>query len=84
MLQFAFHGECIKYMNHLTPYLLFPVVLATAEINTIKNEWALMHSIAFEVPVTTTALKSGNNVFIPCGEIRAGVRTPQILMGIIV
>lgn len=49
--------------------------------NTINDEWKLVDKISFETPVTTTAVKWGNNVFIPSGEIKAGVRTPQILMG---
>lgn len=40
--------------------------------------------LPYETPVTTLAIKSGNNVFIPSGEIRAGVRTPSILLGKII
>lgn len=37
-------------------------------------------TIPYPVPVTTTAFWWGNVVMIPSGEIKAGVRTPQILM----
>ncbi|MBS1757483.1 MAG: hypothetical protein JSU03_09410 [Bacteroidetes bacterium] len=47
--------------------------------NTVKNNWVSAGQIPFDVPATTTAVKCGKNVFIAGGEIRAGVRTPQIL-----
>ena len=37
-------------------------------------------TIPYPVPVTTTAFWWDNVVMIPSGEIKAGVRTPQILM----
>ncbi|MCU0395005.1 MAG: hypothetical protein MUF29_03800 [Chitinophagaceae bacterium] len=37
-------------------------------------------NMPFPPPVTTTAFWWDNKVIIPSGEIRAGVRTPQILM----
>ena len=49
--------------------------------NTITNDWQKLADIPFEVPATTTAVLWGNCVFIPSGEIKAGVRTPQILLG---
>ena len=49
--------------------------------NTIKDEWKLIGKIPFVTPVTTTAVKWNESVFIPGGEIKAGIRTPQILMG---
>jgi cyclically-permuted mutarotase family protein len=47
--------------------------------NAQKNKWESMGNIPFDVPVTTTAVKWDNDFILPCGEIRAGVRTPQIL-----
>lgn len=44
-----------------------------------SNEWKIIDTIPFEVPVTTTAVKWGRCIFMPSGEVRAGVRTPQIL-----
>jgi cyclically-permuted mutarotase family protein len=49
--------------------------------NTVTDEWNSIGSIPFEVPVTTTACWWGNGVVIPGGEIKAGVRTPQVLLG---
>ena len=51
--------------------------------NTITDVWTTVGNIPFDIPVTTTAVKWGKDVLIPTGEIRAGVRTPQILLGII-
>lgn len=45
------------------------------------GKWIPLGIIPFETPVTTTAVKSGNFIWIPSGEIRAGVRTPNILIG---
>ncbi len=47
----------------------------------VSGETKTVGSIPFATPVTTTACKWGNQVLIPCGEIKAGVRTPQILLG---
>lgn len=49
--------------------------------DTNKNEWAVVGALPFETPVTTTAFATGDTVFIPSGEIKAGVRSPKILMG---
>lgn len=49
----------------------------------VRNEWSRAGNIPFTTPVTTTALKNNNQVIIPSGEIRAGIRTPRILIGII-
>jgi cyclically-permuted mutarotase family protein len=49
--------------------------------NTVKNKWTSIGQIPFDVPATTTAVKYGKEVFIAGGEIKAGVRTPQILEG---
>ncbi len=46
-----------------------------------KDEWKLEGVTPFVAPVTTSAVKWKEYVFIPSGEIRAGVRTPQILRG---
>ncbi len=49
--------------------------------NTELNEWTAVGYIPFDSPVTTTAVKWDDKVIIPSGEIKAGVRTPQILIG---
>lgn len=51
--------------------------------NTEKDEWVVAGAIPFDTPVTTTAFTIGDTVFIPSGEIRAGVRLPKILMGVL-
>jgi cyclically-permuted mutarotase family protein len=43
------------------------------------NEWQQIGSIPFDMPVTTTAVKWNNAIFLPSGEIKAGVRSPYIL-----
>jgi N-acetylneuraminate epimerase len=47
--------------------------------NTVKNKWTKVDCIPYPVPATTTAVLWDNNIIIPCGEIKAGVRTPWIL-----
>jgi len=47
--------------------------------NTVKDEWAAVGTVPFETPVTTTAVQYRDQVLIPSGEIKAGVRTPRIL-----
>jgi N-acetylneuraminate epimerase len=54
---------------------------AILSYHTIENSWTNKGLIPFEVGVTTTAVSAGNVLWIPGGEIKAGVRTPQILMG---
>lgn len=48
--------------------------------NIATGTCTLAGQMPFPPPVTTTAFWWDNRVIIPCGEIRAGVRTPQILM----
>jgi len=47
--------------------------------DTKKDKWKAFSCIPYDSPVTTTAVKWNNEVIIPGGEIRAGVRTSQIL-----
>ncbi|HEX5025733.1 MAG TPA: hypothetical protein VFV68_10690 [Agriterribacter sp.] len=47
--------------------------------NIVSDEWEVTGTIPFDAPVTTTAVTWNNEVMIPCGEIKAGVRTPGIL-----
>ena len=47
--------------------------------NSTKDEWTRAGNIPFAVPVTTTALQWGDWIILPSGEIKAGVRTAQIL-----
>ncbi|WP_461791757.1 Kelch repeat-containing protein [Pedobacter sp.] len=45
----------------------------------IEDTWTTMGSIKFRPPVTTQAISWGNFIYLPTGEVRAGVRTPKIL-----
>lgn len=47
--------------------------------NTVEDKWKIIDTIPFPVPVTTTAIQWNDEIFIPGGEIKAGVRTTQIL-----
>lgn len=47
--------------------------------NTLTGSWEIIGHIPFDTPVTTTAVKWGNDIFVPGGEIKAGVRTSKIL-----
>ena len=49
--------------------------------NTFNNKWTKLNPIPFPTPVTTTAFLWNKNILIPTGEIKAGVRTPQLLLG---
>ncbi|MBS1558811.1 MAG: hypothetical protein JST69_08775 [Bacteroidetes bacterium] len=52
--------------------------------NTQTDAWKKIGVLPFEGQVTTTAIKWNEEVIIPSGEIRAGVRTPMIRVGKIV
>lgn len=47
--------------------------------HTTTKQWLVVSTIPFDSPVTTTAVCWDGKVYLPSGEIRAGVRTPQIL-----
>jgi cyclically-permuted mutarotase family protein len=49
--------------------------------NTIEDCWTNIGELPGFGPVTTTAVKWNDEIFIPSGEIKPGVRTPQILKG---
>jgi N-acetylneuraminic acid mutarotase len=49
----------------------------------LRDEWRVYGELPFPAPATTTAVRWGDDIVIPGGEIRAGVRTPQILVGTI-
>ncbi|MGV3504935.1 MAG: hypothetical protein ACO1O1_14595 [Adhaeribacter sp.] len=51
------------------------------QYDTLANSWEMAGTIPFEVPVTTTALTWHHQVLLPSGEIKAGIRTPQLLLG---
>jgi len=47
--------------------------------NTVEDKWKVIDTMPFPVPVTTTATQWNDQIYIPGGEIKAGVRTTQIL-----
>lgn len=49
--------------------------------NLKRDQWRKVNAIPFPGQVTTTAIKWNDKVVIPGGEIRAGVRTPKIILG---
>lgn len=49
--------------------------------NTLTNAWAKVGKLMFASQVTTTAVKWGDEIFIPCGEVKPGIRTPDIVKG---
>ncbi len=46
-----------------------------------SKEWSSIGELPFEPPVTTTLLKRNNQLVLPSGEIRAGVRSPFLQTG---
>lgn len=49
--------------------------------HTVEDTWSVVDTIPYETPVTTIALRWGQEVILPSGEIRAGVRSPKLLVG---
>lgn len=43
------------------------------------NAWQVIGTIPYDTPVTTTAVKWNDAIFLPSGETKAGVRSPYIL-----
>lgn len=52
-------------------------------LNLENGAWEKLNPLIGESPVTTTAILHDGKIIIPSGESRAGVRTPQILIGTI-
>lgn len=70
--------ELIQQKNKLQsshPGFSKEIVMYNAE----SDEWTVVGCIPFDSPVTTSAVRWEDEVIIPSGEIKAGVRTPQIL-----
>ena len=51
--------------------------------NTIENKWTKIGEYPYPVQVTTTAVKWGNDIVISNGEIKPGIRTPDVTIGIV-
>ncbi len=48
--------------------------------NTISNKWKKVGEYPYPAQVTTTGVKWGNDIVISNGEIKPGVRTPNIII----
>lgn len=51
--------------------------------NIQENTWTNIGDYPFPAQVTTTAVKWGNNIVISNGEIKPGVRTPSVVIGLV-
>ncbi|WP_419803341.1 Kelch repeat-containing protein [Mucilaginibacter sp.] len=51
------------------------------QYNTIKDTWKKIGELPFYGQVTTTAVLWDQDIFIPCGEIKPGVRTANVVRG---
>lgn len=49
--------------------------------NTVTDVWTKIGELPFLTHVTTTDVKWGNEIVISNGEIKPGVRTPDVMMG---
>ena len=49
--------------------------------NTISNTWMKIGELSFPAHVTTTAVMWGNDIVISNGEIKPGIRTPNVMIG---
>ena len=51
--------------------------------NTLTNRWQKLGELPFYGHVTTTAVIWDKDIFVPCGEIKPGIRTAEVLRGVI-
>ncbi len=49
--------------------------------NTITDRWTHLDDFPGAGQVTTTAVRWGHEIYLPSGEVKAGVRTPEIWQG---
>lgn len=49
--------------------------------DTLANIWFQIGELPFPAHVTSTATKWGENIILSSGEIKPGIRTPQIMLG---
>lgn len=47
------------------------------------KQWESFDALPFTAPVTTTAIQQGNHIWIPCGEIKAGIRSSYLQHAVI-
>ena len=51
--------------------------------NTNSNVWVRIGELPFLTHVTTTDVKWGNKIIVSNGEIKPGIRTPDVMMGMV-
>ena len=51
--------------------------------NTLTNSWLKIGELPFPARVTTTATQWGKDIILSNGEISPGVRTPDIMLGVV-
>ncbi len=49
--------------------------------NILTNTWTKIGELPFLAPVTTTATKFNNDIILSNGEIKPGIRTPNVMLG---
>ncbi|WP_325560545.1 galactose oxidase [Pedobacter sp.] len=49
--------------------------------NTLTNRWTTLGKLPFPAQVTTTAVRWGNDIILSNGEVKPGVRTPNVMLG---
>lgn len=49
--------------------------------NTLKDTWTKIGELPFLAPVTTTAVLWGDDIILSNGEIKPGIRTPNVMLG---
>lgn len=49
--------------------------------NTLSNDWTKIAELPFPAQVTTTSVFWEGNIVLPSGEIKPGIRTPEIRLG---
>lgn len=52
--------------------------------NVLTNTWTKIGELPFLAPVTTTATKYKNDIILSSGEIKPGIRTPNVMLGEII
>lgn len=49
--------------------------------NTITDTWTQTSDLPFQLPVTLNAFKMGDDIILPSGEVKPGVRTTAVIRG---
>lgn len=49
--------------------------------NTSTNSWSKIGELPFPAQVTSTAVKWGDKIILSSGEVRPGIRTPNVMIG---